>query len=88
MTKIASFYFENFNFIFLFFFKFETLSPKPHPLTLNPKSRLVKPKVKIQFYPLIKLIFVIFFIESYFCDKNLKMTILRNFSYNNIQFFS
>ena len=77
MTKITLFYFENFNFIFL---KFETLSPKFHPLTLNPKFRLVNSSVKIHFYPLIKLILVIFFIEDYFCDKNLKNAILGNFS--------
>ena len=55
------------------FLKFETISPKSHPLTLNPKSRLINPNVKIHFHPLIKLILVIFFIERYFCDKNLKM---------------
>ena len=58
----SHFYFENFNFnFFIFFFKFETLSPKLHLLTLNPKSRLVNPRVKIHFYPLIKFILVIFF---------------------------
>ena len=45
-TKIAPFYFENFNFLFL---KFETISPKLYPLTLNPKSRLVNPRIKIHF---------------------------------------
>ena len=44
MTKITSFYFENFNFNFLFY-KFKTLSLKLYPLTLNPKSRLVNPRV-------------------------------------------
>ena len=61
------------------FLNFETPSPKPHPLTLNSKSILVNPRVKIYFYSLIKLILVIFFIECYFCDKNLKMVILGNF---------
>ena len=79
MTKITHFYFENFNNYF-FKKKFETISPKLHPLTLNHKSRLVNPKVKIHFYHLIKLITTIFFIEGYFCDKNLKITILGNFS--------
>ena len=81
MTKIAYFYFEIFIFIF-YFLNFETLTPKLHPLTLNPKFRLVNPKVKIYFYHLIKLILFIFFIESYFCNKNLKNAILENFSYN------
>ena len=79
MTKITHFYFEIFNIYFLFLY-FETISPKPHPLTLNSKSRLVNPMVKIYFYPLIKLILVIFFIEVYFYDKNLKMAIIENFS--------
>ena len=56
------------------------MSPNPHPLTQNPKSRLVNPMIKIHFYHLIKLIFVIFFIENYFCDKNLKNDILQYFS--------
>ena len=60
--------------------KFETLSPKLHHLTINPKSRLANPRVKTHVYPLIKLILVIFFIDSYVCDKNLKKTILENFS--------
>ena len=77
MTKIASYYFKIFN---IFFFKFETLSPNPNPLTLNPKFRLVNPRVKIYFYSLIKLILLIFFVEGYFCDKKLKNAILENFS--------
>ena len=60
------FYFEIFNFYFL---KFETLSSKPHSLTLNPKFRIVIPRVKMYFYPLINLILVIFFIENYFVTK-------------------
>ena len=79
MTKITHFYFENFNNYF-FLKKFETISPKLHTLTLNHKSRLVNPKVKIYFYHLIKLITTIFFIKGYFCDKNLKITILGNLS--------
>ena len=71
MTKIAIFYLENFNFNF-FKKNFETLSPKPHPLTLNSKSRLVNPRIKTHFYFLIKLILVIFFIDGYFCDKKNK----------------
>ena len=78
MTKIAPFYFENFNLIF-YFLKFETLFPKTHPLTLNPKSRLVNLRIKIHFYHLIKLILVIFFTEDYFCDKNLKKNYPREF---------
>ena len=76
MTKIALFYFENFN---IYFLKFETLFPKPHPLTLNHKSKLVNHRVKMYFYLLIKLLLVIFLIEARFCDKNLKNVILRNF---------
>ena len=53
MIKIALFYFKNFNFL-----KFETLSPKPHPLTLNHKSKLVNTRVKIHFYPLPKFILI------------------------------
>ena len=33
--------------------------------------------LKIYFYILIKLILIIFFIEDYFCDKNLKISILK-----------
>ena len=60
------FYFEIFNFNF---FKFETLSSKSHLLTINPKSTLVNSMVKIHFHPLIKLILIILFIESYFVTK-------------------
>ena len=56
MTKTACFYFENFNFNFLFL-KFETLSPRHHPLTLNPKSRLVNLKVKNTFLLFNKIYF-------------------------------
>ena len=79
MTKITHFYFEIFN-IYFYFLKFETISLKTHSLTLNPKSRLANPKIQTYFYSLIKLILVIFFIEGYFYDKNLEMTILDNFS--------
>ena len=79
MTKIVLFYFKILIFIF-YFKKFKILSPKPYPLTLNHKFRLVNPKVKIHLYLLIKFILVICFIENYFCDKNLKMSILGNFS--------
>ena len=79
MIKIAFFVLKILIFMF-YFLKFETLSPKAHPLTLNPKYRLVNHRVKIHFYPLIKLILVIFFIKGYFCDKKLKETIVGNFS--------
>ena len=82
MIKIVFFCFEIFN-----IFKFETLSPKLHPLTLNPKFRLINSRVEILFYPLIKLILVIFFIESYFCDKNLKIVILGNWTILPNSFF-
>ena len=84
MTKITYFYFENFN---IYFKNFETVSPKLHPLTLNHKFRLVNSRKKY-FYLLIKLILVIFFIDDYFCDKNLKIDILEIFSgYNYILSF-
>ena len=79
MTKIAFFILKFLIFIF-YFLKFETIFSKPHPLTLNPKSILVNPRVKMYFYPLIKLLLIIYFTKSYFCYKNLKNVILENFS--------
>ena len=84
MTKIISFYFE---ILIYFFFKFETISPKTHFLTLNSKSISVKPKVKMYFYHLIKLILVIFFTECYFCENKLKINIIENFSRNELPNF-
>ena len=79
MIKITFFYLKILILIF-YFLKFETLSPKFHPLTLNSESILVNTRVKIYVYHLIKLILVIFFTDGYFCDKNLKIVILENFS--------
>ena len=45
---------------------------KSHLLTLNPKYRLVSPRIK--------LILVIFFVKGYFCDKKTKKCYPREFS--------
>ena len=71
MTKIVHFYFEIFIFNF-YCLKFKILSSKLYPLTLNPKFRLVSPRIKTHFYFLIKFILVIFFIETIFVTKTYK----------------
>ena len=44
-------------------------------------------KINIKIFKIKKTIFIIFFFEGYFCDKNFKMVILKNYLVDNALIF-